>query len=355
MKKIFIVAEYNPFHNGHIYQLKKVKELYPDSLITIIMSGNYTMRGDISLLSENEKASIALKYGADLIIKLPFKFSVSAADIFAKGAIDIAKHLKLDTIIFGSESNNKDLLLNTAKNLLDEKKLDKNLSYPAAISKAYNIDLKPNDLLATSYIKEIIKNRLDIDIIPFKRTNGYYDEDISFIASGHSIRNAINNSLDFKNAVPTETYELLKTRKEVDIYKIFKHIVLTTDDLTIYNDINMTMHHKIKNAIKCNNLELFINEMHSKDITINKIKRAIITILTQFKYEGFDTKYIRILGFNSKGRDYLNKIKKELTIPLITNIKGFDKLLYLDNKTDKVYTNLTGIKIKIDAPVNIDL
>ncbi len=110
MKKIGLICEYNPFHNGHLYHIEKTKELYPDSIIILVLSTCFTQRGNISILTKEEKTEIALNYGIDLVIELPFIFSSQSADIFAKGAISILNELGCDTLVFGSESNDVEKL-----------------------------------------------------------------------------------------------------------------------------------------------------------------------------------------------------------------------------------------------------
>ena len=103
MKSVGIICEYNPFHNGHLYHIKKVKELYPNYVVIAVVNGNFTQRGDISLIDKWTKADIALNY-VDLVIELPFVFGTQAADIFTKSGCDILKALDVDAFVFGSES-----------------------------------------------------------------------------------------------------------------------------------------------------------------------------------------------------------------------------------------------------------
>ena len=112
MTSIGLIAEYNPFHNGHMYQLKKIKELYPDSTIILILSGNFTQRGDVSIIDKWKKTSIALKAGVDLVIELPFPFATQSADYFSYGAITLLEHLKVEKLVFGSESDNLEIMKN---------------------------------------------------------------------------------------------------------------------------------------------------------------------------------------------------------------------------------------------------
>ena len=172
---IGIICEYNPFHYGHLYQINELKRMYPDSTITIVMSGWITERGDLSLIDKFKKTNIALYYGVDLVVELPYKF-IQSADYFAKGAIEILNKLGCNYIAFGSESNNLEKLSTLAKTQINNKKFDKLVkeymksesNYPTALNKALKdicgIDVNdPNDILGVCYLKEIIKNKYNIN------------------------------------------------------------------------------------------------------------------------------------------------------------------------------------------------
>ena len=163
--RIGIICEYNPFHNGHIYHINKIKEKYPDSSIVLVVDSFFTERGDISVLDKVSKTKIALENNIDLVIELPFAFATQSADIFAYGAISILNKLNCDLLIFGSESNNIEELKKTALTELEDSYnnvvkdyLNDGVNYPTALAKAlnfvggYSIN-KPNDLLGISYIK----------------------------------------------------------------------------------------------------------------------------------------------------------------------------------------------------------
>ena len=221
MNKIGIICEYNPFHNGHIYHLNKIKELYPDSLIFLIMSGNFTQRGIPSIIDKFDKTEIALKYGIDLVVELPFPYSSQSADIFAYGAISLLKELKVDTIVFGSELDNINYLeelatISLSKEYEEEvnKLVNSEINYPTALNMAFKKFNKtglnnPNDLLALSYIKEIKKQKAKIKPIRIKRTNDYHSKDLDNISSATSIREAIINKKKINKAVPKETIDKL--------------------------------------------------------------------------------------------------------------------------------------------------
>ena len=223
METIGIIAEYNPFHNGHIYHINKIKEMYPDSIIIAVISSSFLERGEISILNKWDKTKLCLENNIDIVIELPFVFSSQSADIFAKGALKILNNMHVNKIIFGSEINDINILYDIANKQINNKELDilvkkylkEGLNYPTALSKAltnfteYKIDT-PNDLLAISYIKEIIKNNYNIEPISIKRTNNYHDKKInSNIISATAVRNLINNNKSIKKYVPKNTDKLI--------------------------------------------------------------------------------------------------------------------------------------------------
>ena len=125
MQSIGIIAEYNPFHYGHLYHIKKIKEAYPDAVLVLILSGNFTQRGEVSIINKWQKTEIALTAGVDLIVELPFPFATQSADFFSYGAITILEKLGVEKVIFGSESNCIDDLTLIAKTQIENKDFDK--------------------------------------------------------------------------------------------------------------------------------------------------------------------------------------------------------------------------------------
>ena len=354
---IGIIAEYNPFHNGHIYHLNKIKEKYPNSIIILVMSGYITERGDISIINKWDKAEIALKYGIDLVVELPFKYASQSADMFAKGAIEILNELKVDKIIFGSESNDIDLLYKLATtqlsndyNTLVKKYLDK-YSYPDALGKALkeltNININtPNDLLGLSYIKEIINNNYNINCETIKRTNNYNSKVLENISSATSIREAINNNIDISNSVPKETLDKINRSLVLDNYfELIKYKILATDDLTYILGIDEKIEPRIKTSINIsNNINELIQNIKTKKYSYNRIKRLLIYILFDYKKDEHNNiNYIRILGFNKKGSNYLSSIKKDIKTTIITNYSNSNHLIDIDIRI----SNILSIKANI--------
>ena len=349
---IGIIAEYNPFHYGHLYHLKKIKEMYPNSNIILVLSGPITERGDLSIYSKWDKTFVALQSNVDLVVELPIKY-IQSADWFSKGAIGILNKLGCDTIVFGSESNDVELLKNLANIQLNNKEydnvvkkyLDEGLNYPTAMSKALSMFSKttintPNDLLGLSYVKEIIKNNYDINPITIKRTNNYNSKKIEGkITSATSIRELLRNNKSIKKYIPKYSYEFIKNPIFIDDYfSYMKYKIITEDDLTKYQGIDNILQNRIKKFINdSNNLDELINNIKTKRYTYNRIKRALIIILfslEKIEYTNMELEYIRVLGFSSKGKNILNKIKKTIDIPLLTT---FDpKYLKLDFKINNI-------------------
>ncbi len=354
-----IICEYNPFHNGHIYHLNKVKELVKDDILILVLSGNFTQRGYLSLIEKYDKAKLALLYGVDLVIELPYNFATQSSDIFAKGSIEILNELKCNKIVFGSESNNIKDLKELANIQINNKKYDsivknelnKGINYPTAMSNALkeitNKTVKEaNDLLALSYIKEIIKNDYNIEPITIKRTNNYNSKDLTGgIDSATSIREALKNNIDVSSSIPKEVKNYLININRNKIFELLKYKILSDKNLSIYLDVDEGIDNKIKKEIiNSNDLDDFIKKIKSKRYTYNKITRMLSHILCSYTKEENETilKYIRVLGFSKKGKEYLNSIKKDINYPIITNInkKNVD-LLELEIRTDNIYYLIT--------------
>lgn len=362
MKTIGIICEYNPFHNGHLYHIKKIKELFPNSTIVLVMSGNVTERGELSILNKWEKTEISIHFGIDLVVELPFVYASQAADIFCYGSIKILSELCVDTIVFGSECDDIDKLKRCAEiqlynqdyNILVKEYLSNGMNYPTALSKALkeisNIEINtPNDLLGLGYIKEIIKNNYNIEARTIKRTNDYHDININnTISSATSIRNAIINKKDIKNTVPSFVIPFLN--KDVyflkDYFSYIKYKIISEENLEIYQTVDSDIISRMKDSIiSSNSLEEFIANIKTKYYTYNKLMRICSHILFSFTKEEanyyFDNPYIRILGFSEDGQKYLNKRKKEINIPIISNYSNDkEKLLYIELRVSKILSLL---------------
>ena len=360
MKKIVgIVVEYNPFHNGHKYQIEKIKEKYKDSIIIVCMSSSFTERGELSIINKFDKTKIALENGVDIVIELPYIFSTQSSDIFAKYSIKLLNELKIDTLCFGSETDNIDNIIESAKIQLFNKDFDNKVSYymneginyPTALNNALkdlngSIINTPNDLLALSYIKEILKNKYDIELFNIKRTNDYHDNTSNDdIVSSSNIRNKLLNNEDIIKQVPDNVYELLKNKNiKSKYFEQLKYKIISEDNLEKYLDVDEGLNKRIKDSInKSNSLDELILNIKTKRYTYNKISRMLNHILCSLTKEENnsinDLEYIRILGFSKNGQDYLNKIKKDFNYPILNSYDTSKyKILKIEKRVSDIYS-----------------
>lgn len=339
MKIIGVIAEYNPFHLGHLYQIKKIKEMYKDSLVIVIISTNFTQRGDISIINKWDKAKICLENDIDLVIEFPTLYATQSSDIFANAALRILNELQIDTLVFGTESDDVNTLYDLANIQLNNKDYDNlvqkylsmGINYPTAMSKALkeisNITIdKPNDLLGLSYIKEIIKNKYNITPISIKRTNDYHDNEIkNNIISANLIRKLYQDNNDISSYIPKITSKYLYKNISINnAYNLLKYKLITNkDNLFKYLTVDEGIENRIiKYLNKSDAWQDLVINIKTKRYTYNKINRMLLHILLDIKKEDNNKDiYIRILGFNNKGRIHLNKIKKNINIPIYTKYK----------------------------------
>lgn len=322
MEIIGLIAEYNPFHNGHLYQIEKIKEMYPDSIIILVLNGYFTQRGEISVLTKEEKAKISLINGINIIVELPVIYGTQSADIFAYQSIKILNELHINKLIFGSESNNiskiKEIaLLQNDKNFDTKVKnlLKEGLNYPTAIATALNtknFEFLPNDILGISYVKAINKINKDIEPITIKRTNSYHDtlsEDD--IISAENIRGKLLKNESVNKYTPVADYIIIPN---YEIYfKLLKTTIINNHHLKDILDANEGIENRlIKSINNVNNLNDLIETIKTKRYTYNKINRLLIHCLlglTKEDNKNITNTYIHLLGFDNNGKKYLNSLR----------------------------------------------
>ena len=339
MDIIGLIAEYNPFHNGHIYHINKVKELYPNSIVILVLNGYFLERGEISIISVENKTKLSLEYGIDIVIELPFIFGSNSADIFSDAALELLNIMGVNKIVFGSECNDIKKLKDLAKKQLDneyntdvKKYLDEGVNYPTALNKALNTNINtPNDLLGLSYIKSILKNNYKIEPISIKRTNDYHDKNSnSNIISATNIREKIKNNINIDNFVPNS--EIINDVDYNLYFNLLKYKIINDQNLNQYLTVDEGIDNRLKKVINnVNSLDDLIDKIKTKRYTYNRINRMFIHILIGLKKEDkFNTiknDYIRILGFNNIGKKYINSIKKDTSIPIVSNLKNINSVI----------------------------
>ena len=400
-KVIGIIAEYNPFHNGHLYHFKESLKVTDSSYSIAIISGNFTQRGSTSLVDKWAKTEMAIKNGIDLVIELPLLYSISSAENFAEGAIKILDSLKIvDYLSFGSESGNLSTLnmivdvLNKEpkayKNILSHE-LSKGLSFPRArenallmylndIRRFSNVLSSPNNILGIEYLKALKKLKSPITPITIERYNaGYHDTTYNGnVASATAIRNIVkNNGWDIlRKVVPENTFSILLENIKVghivpDLSVFEKQIIYNLRKMSIQEiaelpDVSEGLENTIKNtANSCNSVVEFLNIIKSKRYTNTRIQRILLYALLGITKKDMtlskkSTPYIRILGFNDKGKYLISEIAKaNPKLEIITSVKK-----YMDtsnNKNSKYIlekdiwaTNVYTIGYEYDSWNNLD-
>lgn len=392
-KRIGIIAEYNPFHNGHLYQIQKAKELTGADTVISVMSGNFTQRGETSLINKFEKAKIALQNEVDMVIELPTIYSISSAENFALGGIKILNEIgNIDYLVFGIEEENLEKLQAIADVLVNEddefkrnikEELDKGNSYPKAREIALkkvlssenveNIMQKPNNILAIEYLKALKTTNSKIKPIAIKRKNTMHnDENINEnYASGTYIRKLFieNNFDEISKVVPKYTYERLLELKNQGTYVssindfsdivIYKIRTMTKEEISQIADVNEGLENSIKLAsTTCKTIDEIIEKVSTKRYTKTRISRILTYILlditkSEMEQAKKNNPYIRVLGINKKCEGILKTINND---KLITSLKKFEEnngenqLLNIDKKATEIYT----IKYQKSVQANLD-
>ncbi len=372
-----IIAEYNPFHNGHKYHLLESKKLCNADYVICVMSGNFTQRGDSSVVDKWSKTEMAILNGVDLVIELPTLYSISSAENFAEGCIKILDSLNLVNILsFGCEFSDINILDKFANILLNEPKeytailnheLNKGISYPKArenallmylndIRKYANILSRPNNILAIEYLKSLQKYKSEIKPLALKRKNVDYIDTkvVSGFASATAIRKLIkdNNLKVLKDVLPQDSYNILETRIKngnivSDISKFEKEIIynlrkMSIKEISELQDVCEGLENAIKNAANsCNSIPEFINIVKSKRYTETRIKRILLYTLLGITKKDIllsrkCTPYIRVLGMNNNGKKLLSSIiSNNPKLEIITSVKKF-----IDNNKNKQYSTM---------------
>ena len=396
-----IIAEYNPFHNGHLYQIEQAKKITGAEYVVAIITGNFAQRGNTALVNKWTKAQMALENGVDIVLELPTIYSISSAENFAEGAIKILDSLKIvDTLCFGTETGDFAALNNIANILYNEPKeyvailnheLGKGISYPKARENAlmmYLNDIKryanilsgPNNILAIEYLKAL--KRLKSDMKPFsvERKKVYYNDEriVDEFASATAIRKLIATEQydDLRKVMPKNSYMLLKEEIQkgnyvIDLIKYEKEILYTLRKMTVREiaelpDVSEGLENAIKNAAdSCNNLIDLVNIVKSKRYTQTRIQRILLYALLGITKKDMQNSkkvipYARVLGFNARGKEMLSDICNiNPKIQMVTSVKK-----YMDQNTNKILremlekdifaTNIYTLGYEYDSWANLD-
>ena len=405
-KVVGIIAEYNPFHNGHSYHIQNTKAQTGADFVVAVMTGNFTQRGNTSVINKWEKAKMALNGDADLVIELPTIYSVSSAENFANGAVKILNELGIvDTISFGMEADDISTLNNIANVLVNEPpeykailehELSKGNSFPKARENAlmmYLNDIKryanvvkgSNNILAIEYLKALKKQKSSIVPFGVKREKVYYNSTkiIDEYASATGIRNLLlhNQLEEVRKVVPAKSYSILLNNLRQGTYVldiiayndeiIYKLRSMTVKQIANLPDVSEGLEYLIKEVSnKTNNLIELINGIKSKRYTQTRIQRILLYALLGITKKDMEmskkiTPYIRVLGCSEKGKILLSQINSKAKV--ITSLKKYEvsnknkrfcigkqKTLNRMLEIDKMATDIYTIGYKKDSKAGLD-
>ena len=378
MKKIGVVVEYNPFHNGHLYQINEIKKKFGnDILLVIVISGDFVQRGEISYLDKWEKTKIALNYGIDLVIELPLYYSIQNAEVFSKMSVKILDYMEMDIQVFGAENEEIEKLYEIVA--LQEKKEYKESFFSKmkngnSYSNSQRLVLeeygckeivKSNNILGIEYIRTIKNEKLKIEPCIIKREVSEYieneiGENREKIASASFLRNKLNfeeNSeknkekvlTNIKRFLPKEVYEIIYNKEIINnkkksnlksikdrLYEIIKYKILTNSKKKIMEIYDMTEEIYVRihvGLLNSKNHKQFLERVKSRNFSIKRIERLMLNVLLDIEKKSVDYNidYVRILGFNEKGQKYLKKLK--LKDKSETYVNQVDELIneWIDN------------------------
>lgn len=380
MKIAGVITEYNPFHNGHKYQLKQIKRQTSADYIVVVMSGDFVQRGEPAIIDKYERTRMALLSGADLVLELPSVFATASAEFFAGGGVSVLKNTGIvDTLCYGVESVDHELtklVAGVLKNPPAEystslaRLIQGGMSFPAARSRALceyfrdtydsaseKLDTfiaSPNNILAIEYEKALMD--CDITGFPIQRVGeGYHSIDsTSEFSSATAVRGVISTLIDidkhntitnmqldnswisakFSQLMPSDCADILVNCIlgghivfPDDISEMLYYRLLTGKykGFAQYADCTKELSAKIvKNIYKYESFTQFCNLLKSKNLTYTRISRVLTHILLGIENDDFniciDNPYLRILGFKKSSGDLMHLLKKRASTPIITKV-----------------------------------
>lgn len=380
MKKIGIVVEYNPFHNGHLYQIQKIKEKFgKDCFISIVMSGDFVQRGEVSFLNKWEKTKIALENEVDLVVELPVYYAIQNAEIFSKMAVKILDYLGMEIQVFGAENGEIKIFEEIVtlqkseeynKKIQEKIKLGNNyiLSQRKILEEyGYRDFIKSNNILGLEYVRAILQDKLNIKPYIIKREISEYneekveDEREQFVSASF-IRKIFDSKdekkmIELKKYIPKNIHKFLINKmynKNIEyknikneFLKLVKYRMVIDDKKKILEIFDMTeqLYSRIFNSIlNSTNYETFLKKIKAKNISLKRIDRILLNILLDIRKVDENIDYIRVLGFNDIGREYLKKLKKEGKDKIFVNWKDIEKNNKINSRKIQVEKNVFVFK-----------
>lgn len=370
MKTTAIIAEFNPFHNGHGYIIGEAKK--KSDAVACVMSGSFVQRGDVAVFDKYTRARAAVLCGADLVLELPAVFACSTAERFAFGAVSLIKNLGvIDEIVFGAECEDTKLLEKAARLYADEppeisekikKYLSEGIGFPAAREKAYaglidgGILSSPNNILAVEYMKAAFSADFDVKFRAVRRIGDYHSADMNVkYASATAVRREILSGRSVDVQVPEKAAKIYKSAAIFDLSRLDNTIMyllrtLSPEELSEINDVSEGLENALKKAaLTHNGFASVADALSGKRYTRTKISRILVSVLLGIdkKIVRREPNYARVLAFNDTGRQIINAMKKNLPVIVKTaDFKEKNKMFEKDIlATDIAFLCSNGKKI----------
>lgn len=373
MKAVGIIAEYNPFHNGHAYHLQEAKRVTGADVAVVVMPGNFVQRGEPAILDKWERTKLALHNGADLMVELPVFDAVQPGHLFAQGAVQILAALGVHDLVFGSEHPDVDFMDLAKKAAAIESEgqfTDRTQTfasaYAAQLEEKTGFKLEdPNDILAFSYAKAVLASDVEMDLHPIARKQAaYHDQlidEVQDIASASSIRLALHKGKweKVEKVVPADTLKALKEKPtslsfEKPFFDLLRYRLLTDTVGQLGQVYQMAegLEYRLVGVATAKeapqSYQSFIRAVKSKRYTFARMQRTMLYTLLNIKVDQMQAamadSYIRLLGFTDEGQAYLSEVKRRARLPIISRVdQGLAKAnLRLDYKAGLVWQLLAG-------------
>lgn len=372
MKVAGVIAEYNPFHNGHRYQLEQVRKQTDADYIIIAMSGNFLQRGVPAIMDKYSRTRLALSQGADLVIEIPTIWASASAEYFASAGVRLLSCTQVvDTLCFGAECSSLDTLQTIADILSSESSqyqdllqegLKSGCSFPKARMQALSSILvntpecqmqdypmqefdallsSPNNILAIEYLRALSSVSTDNKITPFlipRVGSGYHDETLCEFASATAIRKQLLSQEPLRDVLPNDI--LMQLNEYADTYGYVSENAISSmlgyqlyscahKGCSCYADCSLELSNRIRHLLpEYKNFTQFCQLLKTKELTHTRISRALLHILLQITDEQYEAgkelsmiPYLRILGFRKNATPLLQSIKQHASIPMITKVR----------------------------------
>ncbi|GAB6091865.1 UPF0348 protein [Furfurilactobacillus curtus] len=369
MRAVGVVAEYNPFHNGHAYHLTMARQVADADVVIAVMSGNFVQRGEAAIFDKWARADQALHHGADVVIELPFHWAVQPAHLFAQGALTLLAALQIPTMVFGAEHPQVDFTALAEQSVNDTRAFKR---FDQTYATLFNAQLEaktgfrldqPNDILSFSYAMANQQLKRPLVLMPIQRLGADYHEQVlsqQQFASATAVRKAMLTPTDqtvrqLADLVPKQTLASFSQQPAIagwtpQLWHLLRHTLVVTPVTELANVYQMSegLEYRLKAAAEENDTwPDFLTAIKTKRYTYSRLLRVCLyTVMhaTTAEMVPGQSEYLRLLGFTSAGQRWLNEAKKRFMFPLITRFdrKLKQTTLNLDYRAGTVYEMLTG-------------